>query len=63
MARTKCHIAMYRVPKSENLKNFCPLIKLGPTLNKFLKILTSIIEKRNTLDTCIKFERNVFHLS
>jgi hypothetical protein len=22
MTRTTCHIAMYRVPKSENLKNF-----------------------------------------
>jgi hypothetical protein len=30
MARTKFHIAMYKVPKSENLKKFSPFINHGP---------------------------------
>jgi len=30
MARTKFHIAMYKVPKSENLKKFSPFIEPHP---------------------------------
>jgi hypothetical protein len=30
VTRTKCLIAMYKVSKSENSKNFGPLVKHGP---------------------------------
>ncbi len=49
--------------KKWKFEEFWPLIKHGPHWINFKFFLLPQMKKRNTLDTCIKFGRNVFHLS